>query len=78
MTIAEMLARNARMYPSDSALIELSPSRKARNEITWKEFDERASRVANALIDKGVSKGDKVILLMRNWPGRFFRLLRLS
>jgi hypothetical protein len=32
MTIAEMLVRNARMYPNDSALIELKPSQKLRKE----------------------------------------------
>ena len=66
MTIAEMLARNARMYPDDSALIELKPSQKIRQEITWKVFDERANRLANALAARGVGKGDKVIHLMMN------------
>ncbi len=79
MTIAEMLARNARMYPNDSALIELKPSEKIRKEITWKVFDERANRVANALIDRGVSKGDKVIHLMMNsinWLEAYFGIIR--
>ena len=79
MTIAEMLARNARMYPNDSALIELKPSKKLRREITWKEFDERANRIANALIDRGVSKGDKVIHLMLNsinWLEAYFGIIR--
>ncbi len=79
MTIAEMLARNARMYPNDSALIELRPSKKIRREISWKEFDERANRVANALIDRGVGKGDRVILLMMNsinWLEAYFGIIR--
>ncbi len=79
MTIAEMLARNARLYPEDSALIELRPSQKIRHEITWKEFDDRANRIANALIDRGVSKGDKVILLMMNsinWLEAYFGIIR--
>lgn len=79
MTIAEMLARNARMYPNDSALIELKPSEKIRKEIIWKVFDERANRVANALIDRGVSKGDKVIHLMMNsinWLEAYFGIIR--
>jgi len=78
MTISEMLARNARMYPSDSALIELKPSKKIRKEITWKEFDERANRIANALIDRGVKKGDKVIHLMMNsinWLEAYFGII---
>jgi len=79
MTIAEMLARNARMYPDDSALIELKPSQKLRKEITWKVFDERANRVANALTSRGVSKGDKVIHLMMNsinWLEAYFGIIR--
>jgi acyl-CoA synthetase (AMP-forming)/AMP-acid ligase II len=79
MTIDEMLARNARMYPNDSALIELKPSKKLRREITWKEFDERANRIANALIDRGVSKGDKVVHLMLNsinWLEAYFGIIK--
>jgi len=44
ITIPEMLARNARMYPDDPALIELKPSENYRREITWKEFDEESNR----------------------------------
>ena len=79
MTISEMLARNARMYPEDSALIELKPSEKIRKEITWKKFDERANRIANALISRGVAKGDKVIHLMMNsvnWLEAYFGISR--
>ena len=79
MTISEMLARNARMYPEDSALIELKPSEKIRKEITWKRFDERANRIANALMDRGVGKGDKVIHLMMNsinWLEVYFGIIR--
>lgn len=79
MTIAEMLARNASMYPGDCALIELRPGKKIRNEITWKEFDERANRVANALIEMGVGKGDRVIQLMMNsinWLEAYFGIIR--
>jgi acyl-CoA synthetase (AMP-forming)/AMP-acid ligase II len=79
MTIAEMLARNARMYPGDTALIELTPSNNFRKEITWKEFDDRANRVANALMARGVRKGDKVLHLMMNsinWLEAYFGIIR--
>jgi acyl-CoA synthetase (AMP-forming)/AMP-acid ligase II len=79
MTIAEMLARNARMYPRDSALIELRPSQKIRKEITWQEFDERANKVANSLIEMGVRKGDRVLHLMMNsinWLEAYFGIIR--
>lgn len=64
--IGEMLARNARMYPNDIALVERMPEEKKRSEITWKEFDDRANRCANALKAKGITKGDKVVHLMFN------------
>ena len=79
MTVVEMLARNARMYPNDTALIELKPSQGLRKEITWKVFDERANRIASALIDRGVSKGDKVIHWMLNsinWLEAYFGIIR--
>ncbi|MFC1871918.1 class I adenylate-forming enzyme family protein [Chloroflexota bacterium] len=79
MTIAEMLARNARMYGSETALIELKPSQALRREITWREFDDRANRIANALIARGVKKGDKVIHLMMNsinWLEAYFGIIR--
>ena len=79
MTIAEMLARNARMYPNDSALVELKSSKSIRKEVTWKEFDERANRIANTLMAMGVTKGDKVVHLMMNsinWLEAYFGIIR--
>ncbi|RPJ63274.1 MAG: long-chain fatty acid--CoA ligase [Dehalococcoidia bacterium] len=79
MTVPEMLARNARMYPDDCALVELKPSKKYRREITWKEFDDESNKVANMLIDAGVKKGDKVIHWMMNsidWLVAYFGILR--
>ena len=79
MTITEMLARNARNYPDESALIELKPSQKIRREITWRVFDERANRIANALAARGVGKGDKVLHLMLNsinWLEAYFGIIR--
>jgi len=79
MTIIEMLKRNARMYPDAPALSEIQPGKKLKREITWKEFDERANRVANVLLSKGVKKGDKVIHLMMNsinWLEAYFGILK--
>ncbi|MFZ7110568.1 MAG: class I adenylate-forming enzyme family protein [Desulfatiglandales bacterium] len=79
MIITEILARNARMYGDEVALIERDAANNKRIEITWKAFDEQANRVANALIGKGVKKGDKVIHLMMNcmeWLPAYFGILR--
>lgn len=79
MIIGEILARNARMYGDEIALIEREPAKNKRASITWKEFDETANRIANALISRGVTKGDKVIHLMMNcleWLPVYFGILR--
>ena len=77
--IGEMLARNARMVPDGLALVERIPAEKKRTEITWKQFDEGANRCANALIRKGIKKGDKVVHLMMNsidWLIAYFGIIR--
>lgn len=79
MLVTEMLARNARVYGDEIALIEREPSKRTRKTITWKEFDATANQVATALIDRGVTKGDRVIHLMMNcleWLPIYFGILR--
>jgi len=79
MTIIDMLKNNADKYADEVALIELKPSKRVRLEISWKQFDERSNRVANALIARGIRKGDKVIHLMRNsidWLVSYFGIIK--
>ena len=50
-----------------------------RTEITWGVFDEKANRVANFLIARGIVKGDKVAILLMNcldWLPIYFGILR--
>ena len=79
MLITEIFARNARMYGDEIALVERDPAQKSRKEITWAQFDAEANRVANALLAKGIKKGDKVVHLMMNcieWLPAYFGVLR--
>jgi len=79
MNISEMLAKNARLYPDDTALIELKPGAGARREISWRQFDDRVNRLANALTGRGVKKGDRVIHWMFNsisWLEAYFGIIR--
>jgi acyl-CoA synthetase (AMP-forming)/AMP-acid ligase II len=79
MNICEILARNRRLYGEEPALTERDPGKNLRRVITWREFDETANRIANALISKGIKKGDKVIHLMTNcleWLPVYFGILR--
>jgi acyl-CoA synthetase (AMP-forming)/AMP-acid ligase II len=79
MIITEILSRNARVYGDETALIERDPAAGIRREITWKEFDQQASAVANALMARGIQKGDRVVQLMTNcieWLPVYFGILR--
>ncbi len=79
MLISEMLARNARMYEKEVALVEREPARNRRVEITWKMFDDQANQVADALLQRGAGRGDKVVQLMMNcieWLPIYFGILR--
>jgi len=52
--------------------VEQTPDRVAMNfygkEVTFKEWDEQADRVATALADMGYNKGDGLLLYMHNSP----------
>ena len=79
MLITEILARNARMYAAKTALVEREPEKNKRREISWKAFDDQANQVAQALIARGIKKGDRVVHLMTNcleWLPIYFGILR--
>ena len=51
----------------------------SRQEITWAVFNEKANRVANMLIARGIVKGDKVAILLMNcldWLPIYFGILK--
>jgi acyl-CoA synthetase (AMP-forming)/AMP-acid ligase II len=79
MTIVEMVSRNARKFPDQLAFVELCPSKNFRSEVTWKQFEDRVTRLANALTKMGVKKGDKVLHLMMNsinWLEAYFAVIK--
>ncbi|MDR2357889.1 MAG: acyl--CoA ligase [Oscillospiraceae bacterium] len=60
-------------------LIEPARSPHYRREITWNIFDEKANRLANLLISRGIGKGDKVAILLMNcleWLPIYFGILK--
>ena len=78
MTVVDLVARNARMYPDGIAYVEVRPISKGRTEITWRAFNERMNRIARVLSAAGVKKGMKVALLGRNsiaWLEVFFGIM---
>jgi acyl-CoA synthetase (AMP-forming)/AMP-acid ligase II len=79
MNISDMVAKNARTYPNETAFIELAPSQKIRKAITWREFDQRVSQFANALVARGIKRDDRVIHWMMNsinWLEAYFGIIR--
>ena len=86
MPVTDLLERNAKLYGSETALVEINPDLQEkrrrtwkdydlimptattayRREITWQVFDEKANRVANLLIDRGIGPGNKVAILLMN------------
>ena len=54
-----MLEENACQHPDDVALIELTPSRDSRRQISWKQFNRQANSIANYLLQRGIQKDDK-------------------
>ncbi|MEQ8174119.1 MAG: class I adenylate-forming enzyme family protein [Syntrophomonadaceae bacterium] len=60
-------------------LIENNPAGEYRREMTWCVFDEKANRMANLLIKRGIKKGDKVAILLMNcleWLPIYFGILK--
>ncbi|MBO6150433.1 MAG: acyl--CoA ligase [Clostridium sp.] len=61
------------------SLIQSTSTVSYRREITWRVFDEKANRVANFLLSRGVGRGKKVAILMMNcleWLPIYFGILK--
>ena len=63
----------------DYDLVETNPERRYRREMTWREFDDKANRLANLLLGRGLEKGQKVGILLMNsleWLPIYFGVLK--
>lgn len=63
----------------DCELVDPNPEKRYRREITWREFDDKANRFANLLLDRGLEKGRKVGILLMNcleWLPIYFGALK--
>lgn len=61
------------------SLVQSTSSAPYRREITWSVFDEKANRVANMLLSRGIRKGQKVAILLMNcleWLPIYFGILK--
>ncbi|MBQ7657223.1 MAG: acyl--CoA ligase [Clostridia bacterium] len=60
-------------------LIQPTTATPYRREISWSVFDEKANRVANLLLSRGIRKGQKVAILLMNcleWLPIYFGVLK--
>ena len=79
MNLVDVIAKFARISPNRKAFVEVRPMSGLRKEITWGEFNERTTRLANSLLEEGVQRHEKVFLLGRNsihWLEAYFSLLK--
>ncbi|MBQ5399658.1 MAG: acyl--CoA ligase, partial [Treponema sp.] len=70
---------NRRITWKEYSLIQSTNDQPYRREITWHVFDEKANRMANMLLSRGIKKGDKVAILMMNcleWLPIYFGILK--
>jgi acyl-CoA synthetase (AMP-forming)/AMP-acid ligase II len=60
LTVADMVAAQARLRPDKIG------ARDSRRTLSFRQWDQRSSRLANALHGLGLAKGDRVALLAHN------------
>ena len=63
----------------DYDLVQETEKKYFRREISWSVFNEKANRFANALMERGIKKGDKVAILLMNcieWLPIYFGILK--
>ena len=73
MLIGDIATNNARRYPDKRALLD------ADRELTWSQVDERARQLAGFLSGRGLTPGDRVMVIARNcieWPEISFGLAK--
>ncbi len=73
LTVAEIVAAHARLQPDKVAV------RDSRRSLTFAQWDERATRLANAFLSLGLVRGDRVALLAYNcaeWMELYVALAR--
>lgn len=60
LVLGEIFARTARKYPQRQAVVS------EEGAFTYRKLDERVNRLAAAWMDLGVTRGDRVAVLMQN------------
>jgi acyl-CoA synthetase (AMP-forming)/AMP-acid ligase II len=61
MTIGDLLVRNANKFPNKQAIVS-----EKGILITFRTLNERVNRLAHALLESGLKKGDRTGVLVHN------------
>ena len=75
MNISNLLARHARKYPNQTAVISLG------QETTYQQLDDQVNKIAGSLRASGIVKGDKVGIFMPNvqeFVALYFAIQRIN
>lgn len=75
MNLSQLLERNARKYPDNEAVVSMG------KRLTFGEIDGLTNNLAQALKERGIGRGDKVVLFMPNVPEfvtAYFAVQRLN
>ncbi|MGD9117767.1 MAG: AMP-binding protein [Dehalococcoidia bacterium] len=62
MNLKQMLERAAKRYAGKTVIVS------DKRRLSYAELDTASNRVANALVGMGITKGDRVVLLLTNSP----------
>ncbi len=60
MVVGDIVTSNARLFPDKAGVID------ERVRLTWRQFNERVNRLANAMLGLGLKKGDRVAIVAEN------------
>ena len=73
------LKEDQRVTWKEYELIQPTSATYYRRQITWSVFDEKANRVANMLLERGIQRGQKCAVLLMNcleWLPIYFGILK--
>ncbi len=73
MNVTDIMYMNARKYPTKEAIVFKD------RRYNYKEIDELSNQFANALIELGIVKGDKVAMMLKNsefFPVVYFGIIK--
>ena len=60
LLVDDFLRRSAQLYPDKIAIVDQN------QRLTYRQYQERVNQLSHALLDSGISAGDRVCMLSPN------------